>query len=98
MKGDKSGKNINCREALHSVYHYLDGEMTPERRAQIERHIDKCAPCLRAFGFETEIRRLLADRCRDKVPDELRTRIAAVIAHEHKQAAGAGGVADGAEY
>jgi len=25
-------------------------------------------PCLRAFGFETEIRRLVADKCRDKVP------------------------------
>ena len=82
MKGDKGGMNINCREALHSVYHFLDGEMTPERRDQIARHIDKCAPCLRAFGFETEIRRLIADRCRDKVPEELKSRIAAVIAHE----------------
>ena len=31
MKGEKDDKNINCREALHRVYHFLDGEMTPER-------------------------------------------------------------------
>ncbi|MGO9965576.1 MAG: mycothiol system anti-sigma-R factor [Acidimicrobiales bacterium] len=98
MKGEKVGMNINCREALHSVYHFLDGEMTPERRDQIARHIDKCAPCLRAFGFETEIRRLIADRCRDKVPEELKNRIAAVIAHEHKLGAGTGAVADSAEH
>jgi len=98
MTGEKGGKNINCREVLHSVYHFLDGEMKPERRDQIARHIDKCAPCLRAFGFETEIRRLVADRCRDKVPDELRIRIAAVIAHEHKQSASAGGIAEGTEH
>jgi len=54
-------------------------------------------PCLEAFGFENEIRRLVADRCRDQVPEELRTRIAAVIDHEHKQSSKAGGIAEGAE-
>jgi mycothiol system anti-sigma-R factor len=95
MKGDDT--NINCREALHRVYHFLDGELTPERRDQIARHLDRCSPCLRAFGFETEIRRLVADRCRDEVPEELRARIATVIDHEHRQRAKAGGFADGAE-
>ena len=98
MKGEKDDRRINCREALHRVYDFLDGEITPERRDQISRHLDKCAPCLKAFGFETEIRRLVADRCRDKVPEELRNRIAAVIAHEHKLGADAGGVAESAEH
>ncbi|MGD0285876.1 MAG: mycothiol system anti-sigma-R factor [Acidimicrobiales bacterium] len=98
MKGEKDDRRINCREALHRVYDFLDGEMTPERRDQIARHLDKCAPCLKAFGFETEIRRLVADRCRDKVPEELRTRIAAVIDHEHKNGDSAHGVAKGAEH
>ena len=98
MKGEKDDRRINCREALHRVYDFLDGEMTPERRDQIARHLDKCAPCLKAFGFETEIRKLVADRCRDSVPEELKVRIAAVIDREHKQRQGAGGVADGAEH
>ena len=97
MTGEKINKNINCREALHRVYHFLDGEMTPEVRDQIARHLNKCAPCLRAYGFETEIRRIVADKCRDKVPAELKTRIAAVIDHEDKLRASAGGVSEGAE-
>jgi mycothiol system anti-sigma-R factor len=97
MTGEKVERNINCRQALHRVYDFLDGEITPETRDQIARHLDKCAPCLRAFGFETEIRRLLADKCRDKVPEELKTRIAAVIDHEDKARAAVGGVTEGAE-
>ena len=96
MNGEKDDTNIDCREALHRVYHFLDGEMTPERRDAIAKHLDRCAPCLRAFGFETELRRLIADRCRDQVPDELRTRIAVAIDHEHKQRLKAGGPAEGA--
>ncbi|MGD0873461.1 MAG: mycothiol system anti-sigma-R factor [Acidimicrobiales bacterium] len=97
MTGEKVERNINCRQALHRVYDFLDGEITPETRDQIARHLDKCAPCLRAFGFETEIRRLVADKCRDKVPEELKTRIAAVIDHEDKARAAVGGVTEGAE-
>jgi mycothiol system anti-sigma-R factor len=97
MTGEKVERNINCWQALHRVYDFLDGEITPETRDQIARHLDKCAPCLRAFGFETEIRRLLADKCRDKVPEELKTRIAAVIDHEDKARAAVGGVTEGAE-
>jgi mycothiol system anti-sigma-R factor len=98
MTGEKYNTKIKCREVLRGVYDFLDGEMTPERREQISRHLDKCAPCLKAFGFETEIRKLVADRCRDSVPEELRVRIAAVIDSEHKQRQAAGGVADGAEH
>ncbi|MGO9334020.1 MAG: mycothiol system anti-sigma-R factor [Acidimicrobiales bacterium] len=98
MNGEKNDTSINCREVLHRVYHFLDGELTPERRDQIARHLDRCSPCLKAFGFENEIRRLVADRCRDQVPDELRTRIAAAIDHEHKQWSKAGGIAEGAEH
>ena len=73
MKGEKDDQDVDCREALHRVYHFLDGELTPERRDQIARHLDECSPCVQVFGFETEIRKLVADRCRDQVPDELRT-------------------------
>ena len=95
MNDEQYDTSIDCREALHRVYHFLDGEMTPERRDQIARHLDRCAPCLRAFGFETELRRLIANGCRDEVPDELRTRIAVAIDHEHKQRLKAGGLARG---
>jgi len=85
---------VDCREVLQNVYHFLDGELTSHRRDQIAEHLNRCGPCFKAFGFETELRRLIANRCRDQVPDELRVRIAAAIAHEHGQKTGTGGLAE----
>ena len=89
--------DVDCEESVHVLYHFLDGELTPERRDQIAHHLDQCSPCVEVFGFETEIRRLVADRCRDQVPDQLRTRIAAAIDHEHRARSKAGGAVEGAE-
>lgn len=74
----------DCDETLHRLYHYLDGELTAERRAVIQEHLDECAPCLEAFDFEAELRRVIASRCRDEVPPQLRERVAAAIEHARR--------------
>ncbi len=87
--GDSSKpEESDCREALHRIYHFLDGELTPMRRQEIEGHLNNCSCCLRQFGFEAEIRKLLANKCRDDVPDGLRERIAGAIHHEHETSGG----------
>jgi mycothiol system anti-sigma-R factor len=68
---DKSG----CREAIDTLYHFLDGELTTERRLEITVHLHECAPCLDAFDFEAEIKAVVARKCRDQVPDALRQRV-----------------------
>ena len=70
----------NCNGALTDLYEYLDGELTDEARATVEAHLRNCSPCLEAFDFESEIRRLVANRCQDQCPDELRAKIEAAIA------------------
>lgn len=71
-----------CEEALHELYHFLDGELTDQRRQLISTHLDDCTSCLGAFDFEAEIRNVVAQRCRDTVPESLRERIARAIGHE----------------
>ncbi|MGI8492048.1 MAG: mycothiol system anti-sigma-R factor [Acidimicrobiales bacterium] len=68
-----------CREALDTLYHYLDGELTPQRREAIQRHLDQCSPCLEAFDFEAELKLVIAKRCREQVPDALRARVARAL-------------------
>lgn len=72
----------DCSEAIHRLYHFLDGELTEERRWEIRQHLDDCHPCLQAFDFEAELRIMIAAKCRDEVPDSLRHRIATAIHHE----------------
>jgi mycothiol system anti-sigma-R factor len=86
--GDRDEAEFDCRETLHRIYHFLDGELTPARRHEIEDHLDNCSPCLQMFGFEAELRRVVHDKCREAVPDSLRKRIADAIHHEHTGAKG----------
>jgi mycothiol system anti-sigma-R factor len=72
----------NCDDALHELYHYLDGQLTDDRRTAIQRHLDDCPPCYEAFDFETELRVVIARKCQESVPEHLKQRIADAIDHE----------------
>lgn len=69
----------NCDNALAELYEYLDAEIDADARLRIEQHLKDCSPCLEAFDFMDQLRRTIADRCRDQVPDGLRDRIRAAI-------------------
>lgn len=69
----------DCQDALHTLYHYLDGELTDDRRHAIRKHLDQCSPCLHAFDFESELKAVVARSCRDQVPDRLRAKIAQAL-------------------
>ena len=67
---------MDCDKAHRRMYTYLDGEITVIRRWRITRHLGKCPPCAQGFDFELEVRQVIATRCRDEVPPELKRRIA----------------------
>lgn len=76
--------DAGCREALHRLYDFLDGELTEQTLGEIRRHLDECQPCLHAFDFEFELRQMIATKCREHAPVHLRERIAAAIRLEQE--------------
>jgi mycothiol system anti-sigma-R factor len=70
---------MDCDQAIHRVYEYLDGELTMWRRRAITRHLDECPPCADGFVFEVELRRVIVSKCHEEVPAELKARIAQAI-------------------
>ena len=78
-------EGVDCDEAIHELYHYLDGELTEERRTEITVHLDRCGHCGGAADFEAELRVVIASRCRDRVPDALLQRIAEAIHEESRR-------------
>lgn len=69
-------RQIDCREAAERLYEYLDGELTPERAAEVQAHLAVCAPCLTLSKFESAYLRFLEVRARARhVPPDLRRRI-----------------------
>lgn len=72
----------DCIEAVHLLYHYLDGELTTERRVLIRQHLDDCPPCGQAFDFEAELRVVISQKCREEVPPELVARVRKALEQE----------------
>jgi mycothiol system anti-sigma-R factor len=79
--GPKFGSDpVECREALAEIYLLLDRECSPERDAELRRHIDDCPPCLAEYGIDEQLKQLLARKCGgDHAPDELKQKLRASI-------------------
>ena len=78
----------DCQRAVHELEGYLDGELDEARREAIRAHLERCKPCGAAAHFELELRQVIADRCRDRVPESLRERIARALRDEAADADG----------
>lgn len=61
---------------MERLYEYLDGELTPEREAEVRAHLDRCRACLALSRFENAFLRFLEARARaQRAPESLRRRI-----------------------
>ena len=79
-----------CRESLTELYWFLDGELTEERRALIRTHLEACNGCLETYDFEAELRQVVARKCRESVPEQLRVRITLALQAEYGSGEGFG--------
>jgi mycothiol system anti-sigma-R factor len=70
-----SENDADCREAVKELYVFLDGELTPEKRASIDAHLDACSPCLTAYEFHSELKVVVSQKCRTELPAGLRDRV-----------------------
>ena len=73
---------LDCDEALREAFRYLDDETDAAERAKIRQHLEECAPCFRKFGFDADLKSLIARRCGgDRAPEALRVRIRTELTH-----------------
>jgi mycothiol system anti-sigma-R factor len=86
-----------CQEAVATLYSFLDGELTDDRRQLISHHLEECGPCLHKYDFEAELKVVIARRCRDEVPEALRRRVAAALSEADCAAGLPGGLPGSAE-
>lgn len=65
---------------------YIDGEMTPERRAQVEAHAAQCSACRDALAEVRSVSRLVAGLSEKALPAGFLTRLRARQARENARA------------
>jgi mycothiol system anti-sigma-R factor len=72
---------VPCTEVLALVYSYIDGEMEDSSTEQIRQHLHECGPCLREYGLEELVKRLVHNCCgHEAAPGELRAKVLTRIA------------------
>ncbi len=72
---------VPCTEVLARVYSYLDGEMESVGYVEIRQHLEECGPCLREYGLEELVKKLVHKCCgHETVPSELRAKVLTRIA------------------
>jgi anti-sigma factor (TIGR02949 family) len=68
-----------CDDAIAQLYTYLDGELDADVVTRIEQHLQRCSPCLEAYDFESELRKVIVSKCSEETPGDLRLRIMTVL-------------------
>ena len=64
-----------CRQVLHELELYLDGECADELQLVMGKHLEDCPPCFDRAEFQSEVRRIIAEKCTDCAPPGLMERI-----------------------
>jgi anti-sigma factor (TIGR02949 family) len=86
----------DCSTMISRLYNFLDGELTDDRRAKIQSHLDGCPSCYSAYDFEAELRIVVANRAQTQVPPHLVDRIRLSIFECSTEQSSAFGPSDGA--
>lgn len=74
--GPVDPEHPDCAAVMAEVWTLLDGECTPETRDKLRHHLEACPGCLRQYGVEEQIKRLIANKCGgEKAPERLRQRL-----------------------
>ena len=66
----------DCAAVIAEVWTLLDGECTAESRDKLAHHLEECPACLRHYGVEERVKKLIANKCGgEKAPEGLVQRL-----------------------
>jgi anti-sigma factor (TIGR02949 family) len=71
-----------CGDVAARLWEYLDAELTADRAAEIEAHLDRCQQCHPAFDFQRAYRQFLRSQAHCPVPPGLRSRVFRALLEE----------------
>jgi mycothiol system anti-sigma-R factor len=75
--------DIECQEILGRAHWFIDNELESADAAQIQHHLEECAPCLDEVAIDRLVKALVARSCREHAPIELRQRVVFAIRQVH---------------
>ena len=62
MLKEKQLVEIDCREVWKEISNYIEGDLTPEIRERVDRHLRECPHCRAVYDGSRNVVRLLGGR------------------------------------
>ena len=75
----------DCSEVLERMFFFIDNELADADCAEIQQHLEECAPCLQKYDLERTVKALVARSCPEHAPERLRERVLLSIRHVQVQ-------------
>ena len=66
---------IDCYEARRELIDYMEGDLAPELRAQIDRHLENCRHCTAVYDGVRNVVRLLGSEGAFELPQGFSQRL-----------------------
>jgi anti-sigma factor RsiW len=66
---------MTCRDVIGVLSEYLDATLDAQAVAELERHLQECAPCVAYLRTFRRTRTLAAEVSRVEMPPEMRQRL-----------------------
>ena len=74
---------MNCLQTRESLSAYIDGELSPDRAAEVAEHLSSCDECAREYEqMLVTVRTLRDELVRHRAPDVLRARVRTALREE----------------
>lgn len=70
---------IKCSDAVKELWEYLERQLTPERKGEIDEHLAYCRRCCGELEFAEELRTVMAASRQPLMPPEVAERLAGFI-------------------
>jgi anti-sigma factor RsiW len=66
---------LNCRGVIHELSNYLDGDLDPLVKQQLERHLEHCEDCTMIVDQTKKSIEILCDSRPVELPSDVRSRL-----------------------
>jgi anti-sigma factor (TIGR02949 family) len=70
---------IDCEQALHRLFEYLDDELDRQSQREMEQHLERCRSCFSRLEFEKRLQAHTVELRTEPVSPELEMRIRRVL-------------------
>lgn len=66
---------MNCKGVIHELSNYLDGDLDPGLKTELERHLEHCEDCTMIVDQTKKSIEILCDSRPVELPSEVRSRL-----------------------